>query len=579
MGLPALGHAPPPHRRVGPRAHAAQPAELAGANDSENANAAPPRADPKRTAAKRTLPAKIVEPRRHKAKIQRVQLGAALPPSSANQQQHQPLSEADRHLNSQPEASGRQDADLFDAADESEISYFPTLPPTRLSSDEARNDADRTAFPVHSASADQPTVSADLGPSPTSAPIVLRLGSTEPSAATLDHDAEEGDPSVGLLEVLSQSAIRKIDEVRIKGAVFEGRSHYGGARSEPVDKSRVAEAQHLVNVNFDPSHYTHEQVRHIAASVINKGKAYRQRWSAVEPECVPPRWTASEICTSRPERIVEAPWRPPSYHVVCQDLGLSSSQLRKGPLTELPVFTRQCAGSFRDDGPTNDGDDLDPFEHRLRFAGYRLSNAISDFDPVSNAVKTHKLPQLQPFSADAFQKRMQTRRKEVVKVVIPFSAPTLSPLATRARFAAPHAPVKPQAQQPQAAAVPDNRVVLLWMQSTATNFLHALETMVQAGVPRSAQNSGYSFNSTECELYPCPILHYAAHADASHQPTPAHVTLYVHLDRVEEARQRLAALELGHAEEVGGMRSCRPFSDPLVRLLVTSLHGEPLCLV
>ncbi len=158
----------------------------------------------------------------------------------------------------------------------------------------------------------------------------------------------------------------------------------------------------------------------------------------------------------------------------------------------------------------------------------------------SRSERADKPPRLQPFDTNAFEKRAQTRRKEVVKVIIPFSEPSLAAGATRARFIPPQSTLV--APQPRSTIHTQNSALLVWMQSTAHAFFRALESMMHAGFAPTAQSSSsHHTDSNEPDLYPCPILHYAAHAGPSQtsgeSKAPSHVVLYVHLDRLEEARQ------------------------------------------
>lgn len=573
VGLPALGHAPQLRTRFGPRARPPQVTELPDVNSNKNTVAVPAQAQPKRRATKRIVEDKTVRQKRQRTKIQRVQLGGGLPSSSAEQQ---PRSDTDHHLNSQPDEDERLRANLFDAADESEISYFPTLPPARLSSDRVREEVEA----MHE-QAENTTLGAASGHQISLADQSLMQASTsvvsistalypqDEILAREDEHVEEGNASVGLLEVLSQSAMRKI----IPDPPTTIASPPSSPVPAPVEAPHSEEAQHQLHVDFAPSHVTHMQAQQIANSII-QSKARLNEWSAVHPDLIEGRPQASIARLRKPARVLQAKWRPPSKLAACQDLGLSSAQMRKGPATDLPPFVH-CSAMGRDDGAQTQLDDdanLSAFEHGLCSAGYRFSYAIRDFDTACDGMESINVPHLQPFNSDSFEQRMRLRRKEVVKIIVPFSEPRLSPLATRARFLTPRPSLS--APQPDSPATLSDQVVLVWMQSTARAFLQALETMSQASFARPAQNSCHSIASTEFDLYPCAILHYVAHAQsaASVNKASSHVALYVHLDRLEEARSKLAVLELGST-------SYRPFNDPLVRLLVTSLKGEPLCLI
>ncbi|SPO25850.1 uncharacterized protein UTRI_03215 [Ustilago trichophora] len=573
VGLPALGHASQLRTRVGPRARPPQVTELPDVNNNENTEALQAHAQPKRRTIKRIAEEKTARQKRQRTKIQRVQLGGGLPSSSA---ELQPLSDADHHLNSQPDADERLRANLFDAADESEISYFPTLPPTRLSSDRVREEVEATheqaantrlgAASGHQiAFADQSLPQA----SRSHISISTALHPQDQILARQDERIEEGDDSVGLLEVLSQSAMRKIVPDSPTTIAFPPSSPI----PSPVEALHSKEVQHQLQVDFAPSHLTHMQAQQIANSIIQSKRRLKE-WSAVHPDLFEGRPKASITRLRKPARVLQSKWRPPSKLTACQDLGLSSAQMRKGPATDLPPFTH-CSAMGRVDGSQTQLDDdtyLSPFEHGLCSAGYRFSYAVRDLDTACDGMGNINVPHLQPFNSDCFEQRMRVRRKEVVKIIVPFSEPRLSSLATRARFLT--SSTSSLSPQPNSHATLSGQVVLVWMQSTARAFLQALETMIQPSFAGPAQNSCHSITSIESDLYPCAILHYVAHAQsaASVDKASPHVALYVHLDRLEEARSKLAVLQLDST-------SYRPFNDPLVRLLVTSLKGEPLCLI
>lgn len=553
VGLPALGHAPQLRTRFGPRTRHPRVEDHGHAKQNENADAVPEQGRPGPRATRETIQEKSPKPKRVRAKIQRVQFGnpTVLP---ADQQ---PFSDADHQLNSQPEADEHLGARHFDAADESEISYFPTLVPIRSPPKTVTNGAEEAHGTVLSPSRSRisdPSISLLDQTFPT----LPRTHTGDLSNATAESEAEQGDNSVGLLEVLSQNAMRKIDASHsASGVTCPSRSQHTAPVPTLPGKPQLPQIQHQVNVEYNSAHFTREQAQHIAASIV-QGKIGTKRWSTVLPDVIPLRYHAESEPQSVSRRVPQPHWSPPSRHVVCQDLGLSASQMRKGPATELPDFVHHSASGDLIDEKAKDEDDLALFEHNLRFAGYRLSPAAPDL-----------VPHLQAFSLEALQKRMQTSRKEVAKIIVPFSEPSFSSHATRARFIPPQSTV--EAALPRASG---EGVVLVWMESTAQSFLLALETMLGAGF--APQSSVYSLSSTECDLYPCPILHYVAHAGTKQaEGTAAHIALYVHLDRIEEARSKLAALDLGSCH--GG--SYRPFNDPLVRLLVTTRSGEPLCLV
>ena len=494
--------------------------------------------------SKRTSDEALVKSRRRRTKIQRVRLGADLPSSFAEQ----PLSDADRQLNSQPDA-------VDAAADESEISYFPTLRPTRHTPTDSDDSHHDTAQAVHSILQTGPALSIALA-SAESRSEALDLQGVVPDCAEKQQPAEEGDSSAGLLEVLSQSAIRKLDQVSV--------AQHCEARS-----ADHVEAQDQVQVDYDPRHFDEIQAHCIATSIVITNGASK-RWTSVQPDLIREQVRSLTRRSACLHMMLQSARKPPSVGVVCRDLGLSSSQMLRRPLADVPEFDhRRSAGNdirLRSD----DTELLGLFEHHLRFAGYRQDR--------SGRIGAHGGSTGQPFNVAAFQQRRQTRRKEVVKVIIPFSEPSLCTYATQARFVT----SMPRSHSPPPRPhvhLHDDSVSLIWMQSTAHAFFRALETMVQVDRVKSAQNgsSPHRLDLTESDLYPCPILHYAAHAEtrrhAEQKRAPSHVALYVHLDRLEEARYTLAQLELGDAT------SYRPFSDPSVRLLVTSLGGERLCLL
>ncbi|SPO25370.1 uncharacterized protein UTRI_03215_B [Ustilago trichophora] len=573
VGLPALGHAPQLRTRFGPRTRPPQVAELPDANDNENTETVPAQGRPKRRATKRIVEEKAARQKRQRTKIQRIQLGGCLPSSSADQQ---PFSDADHHLNSQPDADEHLRVDVLNAADESEISYFPTLPPACLPSSRVRKEVEATheqaAITTLGAASEHrfPLADQNLQQAPTF--VISTSTALNPQDETLaqeDEHVEEGDTSVGLLEVLSQNAMRKI----VPDPPTIAASPQSSPIPAPVEAAHSEEAPHVVLVDFAPSHVTHQQAQQIVKSII-QSKAGSKRWSAAHPDLIEARPQASIVSRFKPGMTLQASWRPPSKLAVCRDLGLSSAQMRKGPATDLPAFVHCSAIGCDDEAQTQlDDANLSRFEHGLCSAGYRLSYAMRGVEAACDGMESIDVPHLQPFDAVALRQRMRSRRKEVVKIIVPFSEPRLSPLATRARFLTPH-PSR-LADQPDTSVTLSSQIVLVWMQSTAQAFLHALETMTQASLAVPAQNSCHSIASTESDLYPCPILHYTAHAQsaASENKASSHVVLYVHLDRLEEARSKLADLELGST-------ACyRPFNDPLVRLLVTSLQGEPLCLI
>ncbi|KAF6767493.1 hypothetical protein PSEUBRA_005248 [Kalmanozyma brasiliensis GHG001] len=573
VGASVSASRPPPAKTVGLRALNRPstlralpnlPETIKGTN--ENAPLHRPQTNKIGGASKHPAEEDPAKPKRRRAKIQRVQLGrdASLSPAEL------PLCDADHQLNSQPDAA---DEDM-QVADESEISYFPTLRPTRPSSD----DVQRSAGSWHDQAASAPAQDAEE-------PRIIRLSQAAPSTSTSDQarsmvaaqlrtspqgaeqEPDDDQSGVGLLQLLSQSSMRRFDQVQTTSTSPSRQRQSSRDNIDSSDLTIAAEAQHEVQVDFDPGHFTEAQAQRIAGSVIGNS-AKTQRWSSCHPDSVSDRVGASTSRASTSRRLLQAISRPPTTRTVCRDLGLSSIQMLKGPLSVMPDFVHLKSGGPTTQAGGSDDDLLEPFEHGLRFAGYcRVAN---DLD---------RLPRLQPLREDIFKVRTQKRRKEVVKVIVPFSEAALAANATRARFLPPQA--LSDAPTPRSHADGQREAVLLvWMQSTAHAFFRALEAMMQAGFARSAQSSSSHRNdSTESDLYPWPILHYAAHAQSSRvsgdSKASSHVTLYVHLDRLEEARQKLASLDLGNGKD----GSYLPFSDPSVRLLVTSLTGEPLCLI
>lgn len=544
----------------------------ANANDDENAGVLPVDSAVKRKEKPTKLGTddKVVQNKRRRIKIQRLQLRGAAPASSADQ----PLSDADHHLNSQPDALEPPHADLIDAADESEISYFPTLPP-RMLSDKTPNGIesrqDHTPSISDLRAADDPLFPhvSDPIPSTTSLPSRTRLreGQDEDLAREELATSQE-DLSVGLLEVLSQNAIRKIDKVQTSRAVSP--KLLGPSDSALVaPTTRSSEAQHHVEIDFDPSHFSHQQAHRIA-KVISESEIKVHGWTSVDPDLIP-RQIASQGRSSETKKVLQAAWRPPSSRNVARDLGLSSSQLLKTPCADAPDFVHSTTAGSELASQKEEEEDLAPFEHRPCSAGYRLHYVT---DEARNEAGAFKAPLLEPFNADALRKRMQTRRKEVVKIIIPFSEPSLSILATGAC----HLKPDPSLDLCSRAKLPSkNSVRLVWMQSTAHHFLHAMDNMVQADSADLAQGHSCNNESAQLDMYSCPILHYVAHTDTAPQKeSSSYVALYVHLDRLAEAHLKLADLDLSDGREAHGYR---PFRDPLVRVLVTSIRGEPLGLI
>ncbi len=374
---------------------------------------------------------------------------------------------------------------------------------------------------------------------------------------------------MGLFGVLSQSAIRNMN--RMQAADVSSLQRSVSARRDPPQTN---EAQHQVCIDFDTSHYTHAQAKHIASSIVGT-KARRSKWSAVHPDTVTDHQHSSRPSSSTVSTVLQAAWRPPSSRVVARQLGLTAKQMVKSPMAELQDFVHSSS-AITPILQEHDDEGLEPFVHSLSYAGYRFLPKLATHSSTSSTT----FSQCQPFNDEAFQSRIKTRRKEVVKIIIPFSDPPLSTHATRARFVTPN----PHTDAPIHGSS-TNGVMLVWMQSTARSFLRALETMLHAGFALSTaagteSASTYNMTLDEVDLWPCPILHYVTHAGSTGSANdgkvkPSYVALYVHLDRVVEARRRLADVELNEVSE----ESYRPFGDPLLRLLVTSLRGESLCLI
>lgn len=555
-------------------------AQVLETTEARNENADAPLLQAHRgTSTKRSTEETLVKPRRRRAKIQRVQLGGGLPSSSADQ----PLSDADHHLNSQPDAADHGlEVDALNAADESEISYFPTLRPALPSSDAMQTDGDEAddhAMAMQQDTSGQPTLQTGPTFSVTVTSHKSRHKASDPQHVTLeraDEQPEDGDPSTGLLEVLSQSAMRKLDAVQEAQAVSIRHTQpiTSVADVVPVHPLADVESQHQVQVDFDHTHFTDIQAQRIANSIVTS-KCRSKRWSSVHSN-----FDAVPMHPPGSQKVLQAAFQPPSIRAVCRDLGLTSSQMRKRPIDNVPDFVHQRSIAFNDGLHSDENHSLESFEHDLHFAGYRQARKSQ----LRAQGKSTELPSLQPFNESKFQQRSQTRQKEVVKVIIPFSEPSLSPHATRARFITPNPTSLPPRHRPHPQPAKD-AALLIWMQSTAYSFFRALETMLQAGFspPAHDSSSSHRTDAHQPHLYPCPILHYAAHADTTPcsdwRKAPSHVALYVHLDRLEEARLTLATMELGGGGGGGADGGYRPFSDPSVRLLVTSVQGEPLCLI
>lgn len=534
-----IGLAPldcPSRLRAGSRGKHIQTTDTGAHNENADVRSLQGRSVGKAT--KRVIDDTLSKSRRRRTKIQRVELGGKLLSPSADE----PLSDVDHHLNSQPEAADQcLTVRTFDAADESEISYFPTLLPVQPSPAESRDGLDHTHMSHRNAAKN------------------LVAGIT-----CLDAQLEDGDASVGLLDMLSQSAMRTMDGLQKAQAAPSMQEQPGACLVATAESSRSANVQHQVQVDFDPTYYTTTQAWKLATSLVTR-EVERNNWTAVHPDLVQEQ-LLSKMHSTGPARIIRPAFRPPSAGMVCQDLGLSLKQMQRSALTDVPDFAQNSRCDAHVEAQCHDEQDLPTFEHRLRFSGYCQRYRTHSKEDA------HDLPVLQPLEEAAFERRRQTRRKEVVKVIVPFSEPSLSAHATRARFVAAHA----TAASPPDSHASSDQLLLVWMQSTAHAFFRALDSMMHAGFARSTPHSSNGLHrpgSIESVLYPSPILHYAAHIDGL--KVPSHVALYVHLDRLEEARHKLARIELN----IGGEASYKPFEDPDVRLLVTSLGGEPLCLI
>ena len=389
--------------------------------------------------------------------------------------------------------------------------------------------------------------------------------------------------------------MRRFDHVQQAKADYLPRPRQITPTGVTAESSQSTKLQPQVQVEFDSRHSTHAQAQRIVALIL-KSRLEPRTWSPVHPDVIPKRSQGPMRTSLKAHTSLQAPLRPPSKRAVCRDLGLSLTQLLRGPSVELSDFVHYTSTACVEHIQLHDQEELEPFEHGLRFAGYRLAYANQAEETVHPGVEGNSIPFSQAFNTHELRERMQSRRKEVVKVIVPFSEPSLSPRATRARFLTPqHDYSVPAPLRCPTTLRLDEDVLLVWMQSTARKFLHALEDMLQAGSTRSAQAEPYGLDASELDLYPCPILHYVPHVgiaasalekatkdgsatrDVNAGYTLSHVALYVHLDRIGEARRKLAAFELGDTQRE--RCSYRPFSDSLVRLLVTSLRGEPLCLI
>ncbi|SNX84342.1 uncharacterized protein MEPE_03051 [Melanopsichium pennsylvanicum] len=561
VGLPATGPPEQLLKNVRTRTRLHQVTKHVNLDDDENIDLLPDQARRKIEAPKRAERQGLARQKRRKPKIHRVQLGPAPPLSPADR----PLSDADHHLNSQPDSLKDVGVEASNMADESEISYFPTLIPSRLVSSALQHGDEATEHESQRRPLDlDPNCQISVADRSSRSAPALNASRHDLILAYTDEHADEGDSGPGLLQVLSQSAVRKVDippvtrvrtpQVPLRGHILDGSS----------DPTRSQKTQHQVQVNFDPLCYTNLQAQQIAASVT-KSKSQNKAWTPVHPDTITERWKAMPTRKANPVRLLQYGWCPPSSSSISRDLGLSPSQMLQRSGQDLPDFVHCNTVVFNETSRKDDDEELGPFEHGLRFVGYCL--------PYQSQSEATTIPQLQPLDAVKLQKRMQSCRKEVVKIIIPFSEPALSSHATQARFVTPQ-PELTVPPTPSFATCSD--VLLVWMHSTARIFLDALEVLLQADLTCSIQSE--CLDLSEIDLYPGPILHCVAHAGDVERATarsqiPSYVALYVHLDRMEEARQKLGSLNLADCG------TYRPFNDPLLRLLVTSIGGEPLCLI
>ncbi|SPO45032.1 uncharacterized protein PSANT_02718 [Moesziomyces antarcticus] len=499
---------------------------------ANNADSADAKQDDK---LKHPADGKAAKQRRRQPKIQRVQFGGVqaletlYPPNEA-----------------QSRASVPPPSDDPDAADESDITYFPTLPPKRPH-------VGTHMQTVQTADEDfldnRPSLSAAASsPPPLFAPDDATRDDGDPDS--------EGDSSRGLLEVLSQTALRRMNHAT--SPPQPQRVGHTPARQT----ARQTLSPHEIRIEFDAAHLSHMQARRIAEALMRNGSD-RPKWTSVRLDSDHPHRRKLPTLLPTSSKAVRAALDPPTRRSVCDALCLTARQASRKAGSERLEFVHFDAGAHVHEEPAEDLENLAAFEHQIHFAGYRLQ------DQVPCDAERSTFPCLESLGSEEWP----TRRGPVVKILVPLSGPPLHPAASPARFIKPH-DTSDEAHGPAA-----NDTVLVWTPTTARMFLAALDEQVASGgVSSYAELRG--LEASELELCPSPILHYVASTGSSdaEDVSTSHVALYVHAHRVNEARSVLAALELG--DMLGGTPyKFRPFSDPKLRLLIISVVGKPLGLI
>ncbi len=97
------------------------------------------------------------------------------------------------------------------------------------------------------------------------------------------EEPEEGDSSVGLLELLSQSSARRFDGIHSAHTSLSRQRQLGKDAVVSPSPSIRTEAQHHVQVDFHPAHFSDERARSIAGSVVRNGSR-AQRWTPCDPD-------------------------------------------------------------------------------------------------------------------------------------------------------------------------------------------------------------------------------------------------------------------------------------------------------
>ncbi|GAC71831.1 hypothetical protein PANT_5c00094 [Moesziomyces antarcticus T-34] len=485
---------------------------------------------------KRPAEGRIVKQRRRQPKIQRVQFGGVQALET-----HYPLNEAHSRASVPPIS------DDSDAADESEITYFPTLPPKRPHVG-THMQTMQTADASSPFLDNRPSLS-DAASSPQ--PLLA------PNDATRDHgDPEsEGDSSRGLLEVLSQTALRRMNDANSP----QQSQHVGHAHANQAAWQTLS--RHDIRIEFDAAHLSHLQARRIAGSLTRNGSD-RPKWTSVQLDSDHPRRRKLPTSALASIKAVRAAWYPPTRRSVCDDLCLTAKQASQKEGSDRLEFVHFDSSELVHEEPAEDLENLPAFEHRIHFAGYRLQKQ------VPHGAEPSAFPCLESFDGEEWP----TQRGPVVKILVPLSGPSLHPAASPARF------IKPHDTRDEALGPAANDTVLVWTPTTARRFLAELDEQVATGeVSSYAELRG--LEASELELCPSPILHYMASTGSPGADVlRSHIALYVHAHRVQEARSVLATLELG--DMLGGApHKFKPFSDPKMRLLIVSMVGTPLGLI